>query len=769
MDSPPAAPRKSRLLLRRRRRGTATANAQQGTARTDVSGQADVTGGVDAKTEILDLTSLTPDTKVPATNIVPDEQQPIAATAVNQQAETSNSGSKRLHRDDNSKANNIAYIPRRAILREVMDQLDLKVLETRTDLEGSDRHQGWMHVQLPKIYKKDPTQDTTIYGDPSGSITAAKENAAEAVLQYFCRSKAVKINDWNRSQLNKTDELLQGANFWADAFKDKIEDLRRAASSQSAAYTALVQTIADVCAEFSDVLPLRKVDDHQVDDAHAGTGFMYTGADTNAPQLHQLALALLDALSAGVVYQAKRGVQAISTHDHHTSVYPSTAPDNGSEASDRNRRAASVARQFCVAAYHNSHTEINSKVSFCSPEARPPPSSLPPCWCSILLHGNLHCILTQASAEALRMWVPMKMDTDFHMAEGEGETSYTNNSRLQRKALFETKPLLEKAVRDVYAAVLPKILVVSDLGCGSGENTLLFVSEVINAMRGLPSELQFFLNDLPGNDFNHIFRSLEQFKKRIATYDKEETLPPFYVAGLPGSYYARLFPSQSVHLFHSSYSFHWYSQPLGWLDGNERNIYIAKTTPPSVVKQYQDQFQKDFMLFLQLRHEELVFGGQMVLTFLVRKDADVYNGSLSYLFELLAQSLSSLYEKHSLQQGLVEEEKLNSFNLPIYEASIDEVKAVIKQSQLFDIDHIKLFESNWDPYDDSLDDVVQDSIESGVNVAKCMRAVVETLFASHFGESVLDALFEEYACMVAKHLECQKTKYSVIVLSLKKR
>jgi hypothetical protein len=77
-----------------------------------------------------------------------------------------------------------------------------------------------------------------------------------------------------------------------------------------------------------------------------------------------------------------------------------------------------------------------------------------------------------------------------------------------------------------------------------------------------------------------------------------------------------------------------------------------------------------------------------------------------------------------------------------------------------------LFESNWDPYDDSEGDLVPDSIQSGVNVARSLRAVTEPLFASHFGEQILDELFKRYACNVAKHLEKEKTKYSVIVMSL---
>ncbi|RLN12138.1 anthranilate O-methyltransferase 1-like [Panicum miliaceum] len=128
------------------------------------------------------------------------------------------------------------------------------------------------------------------------------------------------------------------------------------------------------------------------------------------------------------------------------------------------------------------------------------------------------------------------------------------------------------------------------------------------------------------------------------------------------------------------------------LDGNEGNIYIAKTTPPSVVKLYQEQFQKDLILFLELRYEELAFDGQMVLTFLGRKEDDVYSGSMNYLYELLAQSLQSLVEK-----DLVNQKKLNSFNLPIYGASVAEVKEVVNQSGRFDINHINLFESNWDP------------------------------------------------------------------------
>jgi hypothetical protein len=46
---------------------------------------------------------------------------------------------------------------------------------------------------------------------------------------------------------------------------------------------------------------------------------------------------------------------------------------------------------------------------------------------------------------------------------------------------------------------------------------------------------------------------------------------------------------------------------------------------------------------------------------------------------------------------------------------------------------------------------------------------MEPLFARHFGEYILDELFERYALNVAKHLEREKTKYSVIVASLRSK
>jgi jasmonate O-methyltransferase len=79
---------------------------------------------------------------------------------------------------------------------------------------------------------------------------------------------------------------------------------------------------------------------------------------------------------------------------------------------------------------------------------------------------------------------------------------------------------------------------------------------------------------------------------------------------------------------------------------NEQNIYIGKTTSPTVVTLFQEQFRKDFKLFLALRYKELLSGGRMVLTFLGRKSEEMLmHGEVGTMWELLAKSLQSLVQK----------------------------------------------------------------------------------------------------------------------------
>ncbi|RWW53242.1 hypothetical protein BHE74_00040283, partial [Ensete ventricosum] len=52
------------------------------------------------------------------------------------------------------------------------------------------------------------------------------------------------------------------------------------------------------------------------------------------------------------------------------------------------------------------------------------------------------------------------------------------------------------------------------------------------------------------------------------------------------------------------------------------------------------------------------------------------------------------------------------------------------------------------------------NVLNGKNVAKCIRAVFESLIARHFRDAILDELFARYAEKVARHLLKEKTKHT---------
>uniref|UniRef100_A0A0E0MED9 SAM dependent carboxyl methyltransferase n=1 Tax=Oryza punctata TaxID=4537 RepID=A0A0E0MED9_ORYPU len=379
----------------------------------------------------------------------------------------------------------------------------------------------------------------------------------------------------------------------------------------------------------------------------------------------------------------------------------------------------------------------------------------------------------------------MKIERDFHMTNGDDEFSYAKNSTMQRKAILAAKPIIKEAISKVCTDLHPQSMVIADLGCSFGANTLLFISEAIttigenpnNTIGERPKEVQFFLNDLPGNDFNHIFQSLEQFEQSTRKNCTSRGLqpPPHYVVGLLGSFYTRLFPCNSVHFFHSSMSLMWLSQVPENLDGimNEANIHIGLNTPPSVIKLYQNQFKKDFSRFLLMRCKEIVRGGRMVLTMLGRKSKDVFTaGGTTMVFELLSQGLQTL-----VAEGRVEKEKLDSFNLPLYCPSVDELKELVWQNELLEITDIRLFEINGNPNDgsESTEDAAGPVIygasaaeAAGKSISTSLRAVMEPLIASHFGDSILDKLFAVFARYFTNYIESEveKSRVPVITLSL---
>lgn len=130
--------------------------------------------------------------------------------------------------------------------------------------------------------------------------------------------------------------------------------------------------------------------------------------------------------------------------------------------------------------------------------------------------------------------------------------------------------IVDSAVKtyDAAKATRERFTIV-DLGCSSGTNSLLLVGEIIGAIHeraqqwATPApEFMVFLNDLPTNDFNAIFLTFPDFTSKLKlSVELQGWCPPSVcLAGLPGSFYGRLFPSNTLDFVCSFYSMHWLSQ-----------------------------------------------------------------------------------------------------------------------------------------------------------------------------------------------------------------
>nr|QDJ95750.1 salicylic acid carboxylmethyltransferase-like [Lycium chinense] len=348
-----------------------------------------------------------------------------------------------------------------------------------------------------------------------------------------------------------------------------------------------------------------------------------------------------------------------------------------------------------------------------------------------------------------------------HMNGGTGDASYAKNSLLQQKVVLMTKGINDEAITALYRNLSPETICIADLGCSSGPNSFLPVSQLIKTINEecknncqQSPEFHIFLNDLPGNDFNTIFWLLpafhEDLKKQNMGQDGLDQ-PKCFVTGVAGSFYTRLFPSKSLHFVHSSYSLHWLSQVPDGIENNKENIYAATTSPPSVHKAYYEQYERDFVTFLKYRSEELVKGGRMVLTVLGKENEDRFSKGCHYLVEPLSMALKEL-----VAEGSVEEEKVNSFNIPGYCPSPEEVMYVVEKEGSFTINCLETSELHLDA--------------SGESMAQCMRAVAEPLLVSHFGDGyvLMDDVFHKYRGIYVNCMTKEDAMVTSVIVSLTK-
>ncbi|KAK1306731.1 Indole-3-acetate O-methyltransferase 1 [Acorus calamus] len=369
----------------------------------------------------------------------------------------------------------------------------------------------------------------------------------------------------------------------------------------------------------------------------------------------------------------------------------------------------------------------------------------------------------------------MKLERLLSMKGGKGETSYVKNSQAQARHARSMLHLLEEALDLMHLPLVDSPFAVADLGCSCGGNTLFIVDVIVKHVTkryetlGIVSpEFQAFFSDLPSNDFNVLFQLLPPLvdKRSLEGCLSADGRRSYYAAGVPGSFYRRLFAGRSIDFFHSAFSLHWLSQvPDSVTDRrspayNNGGIFIHGASRHTA-EAYKKQFQADLANFLWCRSLEMKRGGSMFLVCLGRTSTDPTDqGGAGLLF-------GSHFEEawnDLVQEGLIDEEKRDSFNIPVYAPSLGEFEEVVEADGSFTINKLEVV-SGGSPLVVTRPD---DPAEVGRALANSCWAVCGVLVEAHIGDQMGHEVFARLERRAAGHARelMEKLQFFHIVASL---
>lgn len=95
-----------------------------------------------------------------------------------------------------------------------------------------------------------------------------------------------------------------------------------------------------------------------------------------------------------------------------------------------------------------------------------------------------------------------------------------------------------------------------------------------------------------------------------------------------------------------------------------------------------------------------------------------------------------------------------------YAPSKEEIEDEVKREGSFELDRFEMFEIESEEK--------SDGISHGARVAMTVRAIQESMISQHFGEGILDSLFEIYGTMIDEEMAKEKIRPVTFALVLGK-
>ncbi|XP_028087532.1 probable S-adenosylmethionine-dependent methyltransferase At5g38780 [Camellia sinensis] len=344
----------------------------------------------------------------------------------------------------------------------------------------------------------------------------------------------------------------------------------------------------------------------------------------------------------------------------------------------------------------------------------------------------------------------MSGDVEFPMNGGDGANSYSKNSRYQVEAVNVVTEMIKEAIAKKFdvtsLSFSSNTIRIADLGCSVGPNTFIAMKNILEAIEWKYHSIAY---PFPQNE-NTLFT----------------TLPPdrqYFAAGVPGSFYGRLFPKSSIHLMYSSFALQWLSKvpeellDNGSLTWNKGKIHYTIASK-EIADVYAAQFAKDMDTFFNARADEIIVGGMMILIMPGFADGVQYSQDPSCpFFYAFNQSLLDM-----VKLGMINEDEVDSFNLPLYATSPKEMAKLVERNGCFNIERMEV--SNTRPQNDGPPIVPA--------ILTHYRVGLEGIFTKHFGSKIVDELFERTlnkSAEISSMLESSCVEGAQLFLVLKRK
>jgi len=216
------------------------------------------------------------------------------------------------------------------------------------------------------------------------------------------------------------------------------------------------------------------------------------------------------------------------------------------------------------------------------------------------------------------------------------------------------------------------------VGSPEGGNAIYALSCIIETLRAnSDTPIQAFFDDLPTNDFNHLFRNL---------FDGSTPAlrgPEIYTAALGGSAFGRLVPSCSLHVATTFNAIGFLERkPDAPLPGYILPMGPGPRAPRKGVgvtdaerEPFARQAARDLEQFYGARAEELARGGKLLVPVSGRNEST----STSFgIYDVLSDALLD-----GVDEGVLPLEVYSSLVFPIYFRSLDELPAPVTGNGLF--------------------------------------------------------------------------------------